>query len=69
MLRVSHGAIAPSARLRSSFCTTSSGSKYIADPIPEQVVQAPCGLLNENIRGVISGYEMPHSTHAKRWLK
>src|SRR5713101_4061306 len=30
---------------------------------------APCGLLKENMRGVISGYEMPHSTQAKRWLK
>ncbi len=39
------------------------------DPIPEHSAQAPCGLLNENIRGVISGYEIPQSTHAKRWLK
>ena len=39
------------------------------EPMPEQDAHAPCGLLNENIRGVISGYEMPHSTQAKRWLK
>ena len=53
--KVAHGAIAPSARLKSSFCTTSSGSKYIVEPTPEQVGQAPCGLLKENIRGAISG--------------
>ena len=39
------------------------------DPIPEHSTHAPCGLLNENIRGAISGYEIPQSTHAKRWLK
>ena len=39
------------------------------DPMPEHSAHAPCGLLKENMRGVISGYEIPQSTHAKRWLK
>ena len=54
-LRCSHGSIAPSLSDSSSFGTIRSGSKNILAPMPSQVGQAPCGLLNENSRGVISG--------------
>ena len=59
-----HGAIAPSA---SDFCssgTTLRGSKSQVAPSPWQVVQAPCGELNEKARGDISGTLMPHTTQA-----
>src|SRR5262245_53895471 len=59
-LRFSHGSIAPSLSDSSSLGTMRSGSKNILAPMPSQDGQAPCGLLNEKRRGVISGYEMPH---------
>ena len=39
--------------------TTSSGSISICEPSPVQRGQAPCGELNENIRGSSSGIEVP----------
>ena len=46
--------------------TTRCGSKSSVAPSPWQSVQAPCGELNENARGVISGMLMPQSTQASR---
>ena len=37
-------------------------------PMPSHAGQAPCGPLNENMRGSIGGSEMPQSMHAKRSL-
>src|SRR5512139_3670178 len=61
--------MAPCDSDKSSLGTMSSGSKYIEVPKPLQVGQAPCGLLKENIRGLSSGYEIPHTTQANFWLK
>ena len=55
LLRRSHGSIAPSLIDSSSSGTIRSGSKNILAPMPSQAGQAPAGLLNENIRGAISG--------------
>ena len=44
--------------------TTRSGSISCVEPRPWQAGQAPCGLLNEKMRGWISGSEMPHATQA-----
>ena len=40
------------------------GSIDRSTPSPEQVGQAPKGLLKENIRGSSSGKEIPCSGHA-----
>src|SRR5690625_7649395 len=53
-LPISHGTIAPSARVASGSGIMSSSSTCNCDPIPVQVEQAPNGLLNENDRGSIS---------------
>ena len=37
-------------------------------PMPSHAGHAPCGPLNENMRGSIGGSEMPHSMQAKRSL-
>ena len=42
------------------------GSKSTIAPSPWHSGQAPCGELNENARGVISGMLRPQSTHASR---
>ncbi len=44
--------------------TTRSGSISCVEPRPWQAGQAPCGLLNEKMRGWISGMEMPHARQA-----
>ena len=65
-------ALAPTARSRrpASDCdssgTTRAGSKSQVAPRPWHAGHAPCGELNENARGVISGMLMPQSTHASR---
>ena len=46
--------------------TISSGSISICEPSPVQRGQAPCGELNENIRGSSSGIEVPQCRHMKR---
>ena len=61
-----HGAIAPSASDFDSSGTTRCGSKSIIAPSPWHSGHAPCGELNENARGVISGMLRPQSTHASR---
>ena len=61
-----HGAMAPSASDFDSSGTTRCGSKSIIAPSPWQSGHAPCGELNENARGVISGMLRPQSTHASR---
>ena len=45
-----------------------SGSTTSRAPRPSHVGHAPCGPLNENMRGSIGGSEMPQSTQAKRSL-
>ena len=59
-----HGAMAPSARDLAGSGTTRPGSKSHVAPRPWHVVHAPCGELNENARGDISGTLMPQLTHA-----
>ena len=59
-----HGAIAFSIKLRSGFGTIKLSSPLSKTPSPSQFIHAPNGLLNENVRGSIFGYEVPHSTHA-----
>ena len=61
-----HGAMAPSASDFVSSGTTRCGSKSTRAPRPWQPGHAPCGELNENARGVISGMLSPQSTHARR---
>src|ERR1700688_3552266 len=55
------GAMGPAAIDRAGSGTILSGSTPISVPRPEQVGQAPYGLLNENRRGVISVSPVPHS--------
>src|ERR1700688_4105259 len=55
------GAMAPASIDRSGSGTILSGSTPISVTRPEQVGQAPYGLLNENRRGVISVSPVPHS--------
>ena len=43
----------------------SSGSISICEPSPVQRSQAPCGELNEKIRGSSSGIDVPHFRQAK----
>ncbi len=59
-----HGKIPPSSIERSPSITR-SGSISILKPRPAQAGQAPYGLLNENIRGVISSKLTPQSGQAK----
>src|ERR687891_2028805 len=62
---LAHGTTAPSLTLRSSLGTTSAGSISSLLPRPSQRSQAPCGLLNENVRGCISAIEAPQLVHVK----
>ena len=57
-------ALIPSYKVLSLSGTIKSSSIFIKYPIPIQVGQAPYGLLNENILGVISGKLKPQSGHA-----
>ena len=61
-----HGAIAPSPTDSAGSGTSSSGSITICAPRPWQCSQAPCGELNEKIRGSSSTSEGPCSGQAKR---
>ena len=60
-----HGAMAPSASDFDSSGTSRAGSKSIIAPRPWQSVHAPCGELNENARGVISGM-LNAAVHARQ---
>ena len=68
--RTSFRSPSPTARSRRRPATSIRRARCAADrnrssrPGPGSPVQAPCGELNENARGVISGTLMPHSTHA-----
>ena len=62
---LAQGTSAPSLMLRSPFGTTSSGSISNRLPNPSQREQAPCGLLNENVRGCISAMEAPQLVQVK----
>ena len=64
-----HGVTAPSPRVRSLFGMTRSGSISSLNPMPVHSEQAPCGLLNENVRGAISPSETPQSMQANCSLK
>ena len=55
---------APSSMLRLGSGTTASGSTSRRMPRPVQAGHAPCGLLNEKLRGAGSSIEMPSYTHA-----
>ncbi len=61
---MAHGASAPCAIESSGSGTTSSGSISSCEPRPVQRWQAPCGALNEKIRGSSSGIEVPHFRQA-----
>ena len=63
-----HTVIAPSRSERSGSGTMRSGANSMCMPKPSQAGQAPCGLLNENRRGVNSGQLVPQSGHARRSL-
>src|SRR5450631_2413105 len=56
---------APWLMLNDGSGTTASGSTSMRMPSPVQTVQAPCGLLNEKLRGAGSSMDMPQYTHAK----
>src|SRR5262245_1495985 len=56
--------MAPSRSEISSSGTMRSGSKNSLAPMPSQLGQGPGGLLDENMRGVISGYETPQVMQA-----
>src|ERR1700736_2402334 len=56
---------APSLMLSDGSGTTASGSTSMRMPSPVHTVQAPCGLLNEKLRGAGSSIEMPQYTQAK----
>jgi hypothetical protein len=66
---VEHGRMLHAARAfamdRFGSGTTSSGSTSIVVPRPVHAGHAPCGLLNENMRGASSSKLIPQSTHAK----
>src|ERR671911_647019 len=62
---LAHGTTAPSLTLRSPLGTTSSGSISSRLPSPSQRSQAPCGLLNENVRGCISAIDAPQLVQVK----
>ena len=63
-------ALAPTERSRLPTATSTRPARSAADRSrrwrrgPGRSAQAPCGELNENARGVISGIEMPQATHA-----
>ena len=59
-----HGASAPSPIDSVGLGTTSSGSISICEPSPVQRSQAPCGELNEKIRGSSSVSDGPCSGQA-----
>ncbi len=61
---VAHGASAPSPIDSVGSGTTSSGSISIIDPRPVHRGHAPCGELNEKIRGSSSGMTGPWSGQA-----
>ncbi len=58
------GATAPSLIVNSLFGITNSGSIFLIYPMPLHSVQAPNGLLKENILGAISSIPIPCSGHA-----
>ena len=58
--------MAPSASGSDVSGTTNTGSNSSRVPRPPQRGQAPWGLLNEKVRGAISGNEMPQSAQALR---
>src|SRR6202521_6237603 len=59
-----HPESAPSSMLNDGSGTTASGSTSSRTPRPVHTGQAPCGLLNEKLRGDGSSIEMPQYTHA-----
>ena len=59
------GTMAPSAIERLRFGMTIAGSSSIFTPRPVHSRQAPCGLLNEKLRGSSSPKERPSKTQAK----
>ncbi len=61
-----HGSTAPSRTERSGFARMSSGSGSSRVPMPVHAGQAPCGELNENVRGSISPIEKSPSGQASR---
>ena len=61
-----HGSSAPSEIESVGSGTISSGSITRWKPSPWQRSHAPCGELNEKIRGSISGIEAPQLRQAKR---
>ena len=63
-----HGRIAPSFSDSDGSGTISSGSISMCEPSPVQSAHAPCGELNENIRGSSSGMLVPQCRQAKRSL-
>ena len=63
---MAHGASAPSPIDSVGSGTTSSGSISICEPRPVQRSHAPCGELNEKIRGSSSTSDGPCSGQAKR---
>src|SRR5213593_330156 len=64
-----HGSTAPCFNERSGFASTRSASGSSLVPRPVHAGHAPCGELNENIRGSISPIEKSPSGQARRWLK
>ncbi len=63
---LAQGAIAPSFSDSDSSGTIRIGSKSCTAPRPWQPPHAPCGELNENARGVISGMLTPQNVQASR---
>ena len=61
---VDHGRIAPSLSVSDGSGTTRSGSISICEPRPVHRGHAPCGELNEKIRGSSSGITGPWSGQA-----
>src|SRR5579862_6381628 len=59
-----HPESAPSSMLNDGSGTTASGSTSSRTPSPVHTGHAPCGLLNEKLRGAGSSIEMPQYTHA-----
>src|ERR1700730_1044087 len=64
-----HPDSAPSLMLSDGSGTTASGSTSMRIPSPVHAGHAPCGLLNEKLRGAGSSIEMPQYTHAKSFEK
>src|ERR1035438_303150 len=59
-----HPESAPSSMLNVGSGTTASGSTSRRTPRPVHTGHAPCGLLNEKLRGAGSSIEIPQYTHA-----